>query len=411
MPTTDDLQDAADTYNEYADQYNEYKDFYDKAKSCVDDYSSESCQDFVGEQGEKALIAAGVDPKTAKEIVQCAQTRDREACAKGSAKLAATYACVAATSGAGTVVCNQLAPVLIDKLWPVIGPPLTATWDIGLDMLEAALSMLKGMFEDIAGLLGFGDDGPTWTDRMNALRWKSAEIMNDSISNAFNAVRKADVESRIQVGLQDDDLGSDHPVRSGDIAAPQIVPMPPGVEPMMPQIVKAGQRGAEVLQHALREHPSFGEIWIVGRRRKVPWDASGNYGRFDFAIVDPGYQIGNDEVLMRSSAMPAGWMPGDEWTPAGFQLEQHPPMGGARWQTGDVRDALGFLLSIRSDAVRTCCADAVGKVVAENVQAVTAKKLPMAEKESSSWLLWVAALAGAGTLAYVYRDKIKKAMR
>lgn len=411
MPNLDDYSSASDAYNEY-------KEYYDKAKSCVDDYGSPACQEFVGEQGKNALVAAGVEPNTAEEIVKCAQTRDGEACAKSSAKLAASYACAAATSGAGTAVCNQLVPILIDGMWPVIGPPLTKAWDIGFELLEGALSILKGLFEGIAGIIGFdGDDGPTWTEKMNALRWEAASIMNESISSAFNAARAADVETQIRLGLESDQLGADHPVRAGDIGTPQIVPGKEFVAPMMPKIMATGHRGAAFLQDGLRRHPGFGEIWIKGRYREQFCDNQGNCRNYDFELVDPGYELQKDEVLLKAPAMPSDWMPGDKgWFPAGFEIDQWTPGwdgSETRWKGGTigVRDAVVILLGIRGDAVRECSSNAVGAVVAQNMIDARKFALGVQEKDDSSWLLWVAALAGAGTLAYVYRDKIKKAMR
>lgn len=359
------------------------------ARRCMEDPSGPECEEIAGEYGKQALVDAGVDPAVADAAVDCLRTRDREQCAKSSAKIAATYACAALTSGAGTVVCNELAPILIDKMWPVIGPPLTYAWDVGLNILELVGGSLAEFVKDLGELIGFGDDGPTYTEKLNSMLWAGNDIVAPALDAAVSASVQADLESRRELGL---------PVNVEGV----LGQMPP-VQPYLPPAARKGPQ--DMIFDFLRSEPGFGAVYVVARPSKkiqmLP----------DYEVVSADYVPKHDEMLLEAPAMPPGWRPGStEWSPHGFKIVKKALFSPISF-FDVLAGAYGVILSARTDAIRKAAVGSVGQIVADN--SVEAKSdiidgLELREDDSGSVLWWTLALVGAGAAAYYYRKPLKQ---
>lgn len=389
---------------------------YDQAKACVDGIKTEGCQDLLQEQGQRLLEDAGVPSDIAEAAADCIRHRDREKCARASAELAATYGCVAATSGAGTVLCKELAPIVIDKVWPVLGPPLVATWDVALDVIEGVFDGLEGFLEGLADLLGFGwgDDGPTWTQKMNALRGQGHELISTSIEDAYEAVARADISSRMELGLPIPATGhplldgpGDRGMPSGDIQAGMGAPNM-SKRTMVDQIRRrtmteiladAPPRSTMVFRDHISRQPGWGELCVVGPARKELWKWKLHPN--DLALVQPGTSPAKGQMMLRSAGRSADWVPGDSGTPAAFAVEHGVP--GDYWTDADVATAYGVLLGARLDAMRLASTDASGEIISHNVQETQAEEA----SESSSWWLWLLLAAGAGAGYYYWRRRVE----
>jgi len=407
-------------YNENVDRYNKAKDYYDKAQSCLEDASSPQCEDLLTEGAEKSLIAAGVDPAIASAAVECAKSRDREVCAKTSAKLAAVYGCTAATGGSGAYLCSELAPVLVDKMWPVIGPPLTKTWDVTLDVLEGVFGMLGGIIDSLGGLLGFGGgDGPTYTEKLNQLLWAGNDIVKPPLDSAVQTIITSDLESQASLGLIPDTQIGTAARKDGDLGRLTDLGIVDNIKPNENEIVERSKlmekRANSVMTDNLRRHPGFGPINVFCLSFKSNTPASempaNGYSfmdhRFTYTIVDDATaqsMIKKGALVLTSNAVPIGWAMDkrEGWIPNGFKV--HNP--GKRVIFQQIRDAYGMILAERTRAIRDSTFKSVGDTIARNVQV---HELQNKKPSSSPWL-WLAALAGGGYLAYRYRDKIKKAL-
>jgi len=370
--------------------YETAKDYYGKAKSCIDDGSSDACKDLAKEGGEKALIAAGVDPQLAHEAMECAESRDSEVCAKASAKLAAVYACTSATGGSGYTLCNELAPRIVDQVWPVAGPPLVMAWDSAFAILDGVTNALKGIVDALGGILGFGsDDGPTKTELQNEMMWKGSEILFGAIQSAMNATAAADFQSKIELGLP-----VDLPI--GQFGTPNMWAKPkPGA-----QLSSKDDFAKRVMSESLRRQPSFGAIAVAARTR-VGWM---DEGPLDFHFVDPGSTPASGEVILLATECPSNWTIGNsQWNPAGFKMLYN----DSSWNLSDVGSAYGMVLAERAAAIRDAASESVGHVVAYNLQM---SQGPTESEGGIGWFWW-AAIIGGGVLAYVNRAKIARAAK
>lgn len=356
----------------------------------MDDAQSEGCKALLDEGARAALTQAGIDPSLIEDSVKCVKDRDREQCAKTSAKIAAVYACSAATSGAGTTVCNKVAPVLIEKMWPVIGPPLTTVWDVGLDTLEALGSFLKHVVDAFGDLLGFGGDGPTKKEQINAITWAGWEVDKKAIVSGLQAAYAADIESRRELGL---------PVMiDGVVGAPNV-----SLDHDKNFEVKQN-RSTQIFFDSLKRQEGMGEVCILGLGRDLTDTTS--YGWLALHGVDPSTKPKDGQVMLRAPAMPAGWTPSSSaWSPARFTIEESSKL--KTWHVSDIRDAAGMLLAIRTNAIRKASFDSIGRVIDENIRESQQPK----PTSSSSWLIWMAMLGALGYLGYRYRKPIREVLR
>lgn len=385
-------------YNEAKQGYDEAKGYYDKAQACVDDASSPQCTELLKEGAKTALVSAGVNPDVADAAVECAATRDREACAKASAKLAAVYGCTAATGGGGYVVCSELAPILVDQMWPVIGPPLTATWDVALDTLEGVAGMLKGMAGAFGSMLGFGSNKPTWTEKMNDLRWAGADLIKTPMDASVDAVVKADVESQRSLGLLprkvENKIGMSGPSLDGFKKSTRLQ--------LHDSNETIERKATSTMTNGLRRHPGFGTLAVAF--------APSGPNKAIYRFVDPnseilGIPVSKAKNVLIATGMPAGWSLENQqgWQPNGFILND---VTSGLGKYSIVRDAYGMILAERTRAIKDAAFESVGITISRNVQKAEAQKRQ--PTSSSSVLLWIAALVGSGALAYRYRGKISK---
>lgn len=377
--------------------YETAKTYYGKAKSCIDEgSSSDACKNLAKEGGEKALIAAGVDPDLAREAMQCAESRDSEVCAKASAKLAAVYACTSATGGSGYTLCNEIAPKVVDQIWPIVGPPLVGAWDTAFDVMDGVAGAMQGIMDALGDILGFGsDDGPTTVELHNQLMWRGNEVINGAIDSAVKATSSADIQSRIEVGL---------PVKlpNGSVGGMSFKPKP-DLELSANTSMSIAKN---VLSQRLREQQGFGPIAVEARTRQFGMGITDTMP-LDYEFVDPGKKPDPGNVMLVVAGCPDGWKVGDSgWNPSGFELREAPMAG---WRFRDVRDAYGMVLAARTAAIRDAASESVGQVVSTNVR--SAKMSPGSKSEGGIGWFWWTAILGSGILAYVYRDKIRRKLR
>lgn len=335
---------------------------WNSIRGCADG-DSESCKDLQKQGARRALEEAGVDPDLADEAIECANTRDSEVCAKVSAKAAAVYACTAATEGAGADICQKYAPVIVEKIWPVVGPPLVSVWDISLQSLGHLQSVLNGVLGSFASVLGFGgDDGPTRTEKLNEIRWAGVDILDKQYKEGVKAAMLADIESRREFGLQvpmsvrhiDGELGDMARARVNRYFVPKLKP-----------------------------------VCIVGRGRKTLTDV----GPINFRIVSPDYVPTNSEIMLRSFAPPSGWRYGEPgFSPAGFEVINQP---GVTWRVQDVADAYGVVVAQRLKAIRDGSVDAVATAIAESAEQ-SEKQSSVSSSSGFVLLATFAALAAGG---------------
>jgi len=371
------------------------KPYYDKAKNCADDPSSPDCESMADEQAENVLVEYGLDPQLAKDAVACARTRDREKCAKTSAKIAAVYACSASTAGAGTAICSKLAPAMVDKVWPVMGPPLVKAWDIAFDTLDGVISLLKGVANAFGDILGFGDDGPSRTEILNDLRWKAHAVCKSAIASGSEAVSAANIESRKELGLP-------LPLQSGgamDAVASEMLGAPP-IAPGGMVVMPVDAQSSEAFKQALR--PKFKQVNVV-------WKAvnRGAYEPPNYRFVGDSYTPTKDEVLVRSAGCPDKWSPGDSsWAPENFTTETK--LYNHQWKLSELRNAVGMIVAERADSVSTASVEASGRVIAQNI---SQGQQNSESGSSSNWWIWVTAVAGAAYAGYRYRKPIMKRLK
>jgi hypothetical protein len=372
--------------------YETAKQYYGKAKSCIDEgSSSDACKQLAKEGGEKALIAAGVDPQLAHEAMQCAESRDSEMCAKASAKLAAVYACTSATGGSGYTLCNELAPKVVDKIWPVAGPPLVMAWDTAFAVLDGVAGALQGIASALGNILGFGSDGPTITELQNELMWRGQEIVSASIESGVKATSAADIQSRIELGLPLE-------LPTGSFGLPDITVRPE----VNATLIKTQSESKNIFSKKLRQQPGFKALAVEARTRIGSLDKT----PIEFKFVDPSKQPGAGKVMLVAGEVPPGWHVDDTgWSPSGFEIRRS---SNSAWHFDDMRDAYGMVLAARAEAISNAASESVGEMVALNVKAANA---PSSEKDEGIGWLWWAAIIGGGVLAYVNRAKIARAAK
>jgi hypothetical protein len=381
--------------------YQTAKGYYDRAKQCMDEgQSSQACKDLQDEGFRRGMEAAGVDPAITDAALECARSGDSEVCAKAAAKVAAVYGCTAATGGGGAYLCSKLAPIVVDKIWPVVGPPLVAAWDLQLGVLDGVVDMLGGIISDLGDLLGFGgnDDGPSHTEILTAMYQQGYSIVRESIQASETAVVQADVESRKELGL---------PIElHGGVGVPTLtVQATPAVydrtDLAMPKID---------LTKRLLAHPGFGgPIYVLVQASKTSFKPS------EFRFVDADYAPGLGEMVIWSQGakdIENNWTIDSQPLPSGFYIKR-----GAVVATNydDVRTAYGMILERRTAAVRDAASQTVGDVVAQNITTARSRQLDPSlikrKEPESNWWLWALGLAGAAGVAYWQRDKIKKWMK
>jgi len=371
---------------------------YKKARTCLDEgKSSQACKDIAKQGGRDALVAAGLSKDTADDIVACASSGDGDSCAKAAAKVAAVYGCTSATGGAGAPLCSELAPVVVDKIWPVVGPPLAGTWDIAKGLLGGVTNILKGIADAFAGIFGFGgDDGPSWTDLTNALLWKGYDITREALDQSVHAVLLADSESKLDLGLGRQlpigVVGWD-PTDFSKASKPQFMERERQTE------LEAAQ---QLLTDNLRRHPGFGAFAVRARSR-----GTNDYAPIEYEFVPPATVRKNGEVILRAPAMPDGWSVSDQegWLPNGYELDD---AWNSRWNFQDLQNAYGLILAERTKAIREAAAESVGQTIAHNV--VLAQGGRVEEPSESSPWPWLLVAAGA-VAAYVYRDRLAKLVK
>jgi hypothetical protein len=74
----------------------------------------------------------------------------------------------------------------------------------------------------------------------------------------------------------------------------------------------------------------------------------------------------------------------------------------------DLQAAFGLAVSERVKALQAACSESVGDTIGAAIAEGQGIEQAGSESDSGSGLLWLLGLAGAGTLLYLYRDKVFK---
>lgn len=345
--------------------------YVDKARQCVDDLKSPGCQDLMKEGAKEALVANGVDPAVADATVECIASHDSEVCAKASAKLAATIACDVVTEGAAAPLCGSLAPVIVDLVWPIAGPPLVAVWDVALSFNDAVLGALSQFGAALLGAVGLDlstDAKPTVTE----VYWDFLAAGKAAIEPAWQSA----VESVLQANAQS----------LAELKLPEVPIADQGVVEVNGRAVGAGDYADAVnqLETVLKRTPGwYEETLILGRDVTEPGKPGIHYV---FGIVPAGTSQGFGELLLKSGTVTRddkptiddGWLvPPVEISPGNTDYS-NAKARGTPWSfayygswgnnRGALADAYSILLSHRLEALKSAAAQAVGNVVARNVQ-------------------------------------------
>jgi hypothetical protein len=178
------------------------REYLDAAKSCVKDgVGSSGCSKLQALKASAAL--AGVDPLFIEAAEECISGSE-EACAKFAVVTAATDACASITAGAASAGCAAAMPVVVDLVWPIVGPISTGV----VKGVKTLIGGLGGMFislgKQILDLLGLGSDDTTEVD-FNVLakqyRDKDNSILLDAKTEMVNHLEHAWEELRASTGL------------------------------------------------------------------------------------------------------------------------------------------------------------------------------------------------------------------
>ncbi|MFA5053332.1 MAG: hypothetical protein WC565_04700 [Parcubacteria group bacterium] len=391
----------------------EDQDSYESVKRCID---SGECE----EAKRLASTYLGIDPGMSQAILDCAETRDSEACAKASAQLAATAACTYMTGGAGAYLCNKYAPQIVDAIWPVLGPPLVTMFDIGFGFIGATYEFFKGAVESFGKMIGIvSSPGVDWDDVVWRLKAAGRKAIGSSSVSAIEAISSADVSTRLELGLSID---------AGSLGTPKL-PNLDGIK-ALPEIKAAITKNLAPSQmsliRSLKTKPAFaGEVRVAWPKFKL--DASmqsvsqwvkGVKPR----VVSNTYWPTKDELMLQlwgvdlskwNQSAVAAMAKGGTRANAGdidFADFKVVDSNGA-WPTSgktvmDLQAAFGLAVSERVKALQAACSESVGDTI--GVAIAEKQGIEQAGSESGSGLLWLLGLAGAGTLLYLYRDKVFK---
>jgi len=385
----------------------EDQDSYESVKRCID---SGECE----EAKRLASKYLGIDPDMSQAILDCAESRDSEACAKASAQLAATAACTYMTGGGGAYLCNKYAPQVVDAIWPVLGPPLVGMFDIGFGFMGATYEFLKGVVESFGKMIGIGSSpGVNWDDVVWKLKAAGRKTVATGSEKAIEAIASADAATRVELGMSDGSLGTPlHDAIKNNSAMKSVVD----------RYLLTSQRS---LVSALKGKPAFaGEIRVAWSKQKLDpslqslsqW-VKGAKPR----LVSSSYWPTKDELMLQLWGVDTSkWNPetvaamassGTRANAADMDFADFKVVDSSgNWPSSgksvlDLQAAFGLAMSERVKALQAACSESVG----ETVGAVIAEKQGIdREANSGSGLLWLLGLAGAGALLYVYRDKVFK---
>lgn len=383
----------------------------------ADEITYEQMQDCV-ENGncDEAKAAAstylGIDPELSQAVIDCAETRDSEACAKASAQIAAIAACDFATGGAGAYLCNKYAPQIVSAIWPVLGPPLTAMFDVGFGLFGATFDFMKG----VGKLFGIGSSpGTDWDDVVWQLKAAGRKVVASSSISAVEAIGSANVSTRLELGL---------PIEiAGGLSGPSLSKSTMlDISAVKNVVAKRGDASRYTLVRALRSKPAFASEVRVAWPKRL-W-GTGSLDQWLEAtkprLVASTYWPTKNELMLRLWGVDLS-----KWDPAivksmasngtilkdgnvdfaDFKVVD----SSGEWPSSgkDVRDlqaAFGLAVSERVKALQSACSESVGSTIGSAI--AERQQLDQAGKESGSGLLWLLGLAGAGTLLYIYRKRI-----
>jgi len=126
-------------------------DYYKKAEKCINDGE---CDEVLV---QAAAEYAGVDPTTAQLVYECAKKRDTNTCSKAGVTIGGIAAC-SYFSGGQTVLCSKAVPIVVNLIWPVVGPVVTGAVDFVRYFLSAISNVVGEAADAFGDLIGLGGD-------------------------------------------------------------------------------------------------------------------------------------------------------------------------------------------------------------------------------------------------------------